>query len=471
MKKVPRYCHLPSVALQFFLWRCYKENTVQELQKLSLNCSTSLFVDREINDTKKNNQRMDFKMGHNILYNNLLISKRRRSYPFYLYFILTVNFDENAWYGSFFYLCDETLYFPLSEEQEENLCTVVNNGSDDKWRTARSVGAYDRGIQAFEIEITHDSKSSNTWRICVGCVPVNFSSTCERIWVGSQSSWAYIGGTGGKCFNSGQSTAYGEQFTTGDIISVVMDFDNQKLEFFKNGDSQGIAFDGFKGPVFAAVSVTAENACLRFRNCNKERVKELVGQGINKREKLQALMQTCGNAWDPQKISNDMQLSNQGTIVQNTGSNDKWRACAAVIVEIFTFLFYFIQCTYYYFLDWGGDHFLAISIWPSIFRSENLGMSVNNKYMENLCRRGKCHHSGKSTAFGTKFEVGDRIGVLMDFDNHTLEFFRNDKPQGEAFNDLYGPVFAAVSSTGEGAQVELLPNAEQNKVEELFLFR
>jgi len=68
------------------------------------------------------------------------------------------------------------------------------------------------------------------------------------------------------------------------------------------------------------------------------------------------------------------------------------------------------------------------------------------------------------------FAPKDRIGVLMDFDNHTLEFYKNDKSLGEAFNNLYGPVFAAVSIAGNHYKVRFRPQAEAEKMDTLFLF-
>ena len=71
-------------------------------------------------------------------------------------------------------------------------------------------------------------------------------------------------GTGGKCYNSGQSTAYGERYTTGDKITVIMNFEAGCLEFFKNDEPQGIAYDGLNVHVWGAVSMTASDACVRF---------------------------------------------------------------------------------------------------------------------------------------------------------------------------------------------------------------
>jgi len=58
----------------------------------------------------------------------------------------------------------------------------------------------------------------------------------------------------------------------------------------------------------------------------------------------------------------------------------------------------------------------------------------------------------------------------MDFDNRTLEFYKNGKSCGEAFNDLTGPVFAACIITGTGTQVRLDGQVESEKAPELVLY-
>jgi len=44
-----------------------------------------------------------------------------------------------------------------------------------------------------------------------------------------------------------------------------MNFDAGTIEFAKNGESQGIAFNNLVGPVFAACSMTATGASCRLK--------------------------------------------------------------------------------------------------------------------------------------------------------------------------------------------------------------
>lgn len=56
---------------------------------------------------------------------------------------------------------------------------------------------------------------------------------------------------------NGTSVAYGAPYSTGDIISVLLDLDNGTIEFWKNGVSQGVAFTNVKslGDVYPAVTL------------------------------------------------------------------------------------------------------------------------------------------------------------------------------------------------------------------------
>jgi len=71
----------------------------------------------------------------------------------------------------------------------------------------------------------------------------------------SSSGWGYF--TNGYFYNNASSTAYGNSYTTGDIIGVAMDLDNAKLYFSKNGTFQnsGDPTSGATGT--GAISITS----------------------------------------------------------------------------------------------------------------------------------------------------------------------------------------------------------------------
>ena len=87
---------------------------------------------------------------------------------------------------------------------------------------------------------------------------------CEQTHAGSNNlngakAYSYYGVTGYKQGSpSAVDSAYGATYTFGDVVGVAFDSDNNTLEFFKNGISQGVAFTSFPNypyyPAFSAGS-------------------------------------------------------------------------------------------------------------------------------------------------------------------------------------------------------------------------
>ena len=119
---------------------------------------------------------------------------------------------------------------------------------------------------------------------------------------------------------------------------------------------------------------------------------------------------------------------------------------------------------------------LCIGVVPKSFKfnhsKHKLWIGAQNSWGLIIGNGHKCYNSNKSTTFtNEQFKINDKIGVLMDFDNHTLEFYKNDKCLGEAFNNLYGPVYAAVSIANNfKCKIGFRPQAEKEKMDQYFLF-
>ena len=143
--------------------------------------------------------------------------------------------------------------------------TVTNKGSGDRWEGIVSQAVFSAGKHSFEINIIADMKTSNTWKMVIGCVPVNFDPR-KTGWIGSQGSWGYIAGTGGKCRDVPKSVAYGKKYGNNDVIKCEVDSNKGTIEFYRNGKSQGTAFKNLKGPVKPAVSLTGKGTTLRISN-------------------------------------------------------------------------------------------------------------------------------------------------------------------------------------------------------------
>ena len=87
--------------------------------------------------------------------------------------------------------------------------------------------------------------------------------------------YSYISSTGNK-FNNNSSTAYGNTYTTGDVIGVALDMDNGKVWFSKNGTFQASgnpaagtnqAFSGLSGSFSPAIN--ARNNSIVNLNCGQ----------------------------------------------------------------------------------------------------------------------------------------------------------------------------------------------------------
>jgi len=70
------------------------------------------------------------------------------------------------------------------------------------------------------------------------------------------SSWGYL--SNGQKYNAGIAQAYGDRYSDGDVITIELEFGSKQITFYKNGKSQGVAFQNLSGPVFPAVSSHAE---------------------------------------------------------------------------------------------------------------------------------------------------------------------------------------------------------------------
>jgi hypothetical protein len=79
-------------------------------------------------------------------------------------------------------------------------------------------------------------------------------------------------------------------------------------------------------------------------------------------------------------------------------------------------------------------------------------------YDGSLCGNGKdCFANGAGS-----YNLGDRVGMLVDLDNGSLRFFKNGVQHGPGYaaGSVTGPVVAAVQMYEKAQSVRLLPNAE-----------
>ena len=87
----------------------------------------------------------------------------------------------------------------------------------------------------------------------VDCVAgIANSSASLTVYLGSDANgWGYIGSNGNK-LNNATSAAYGSAYSSANVIGVYLDMDAGTLEFLRGNVSQGIAYTGLTGTIFAA---------------------------------------------------------------------------------------------------------------------------------------------------------------------------------------------------------------------------
>ena len=118
------------------------------------------------------------------------------------------------------------------------------------WYTARSTISKSSGKWYWEYTCT----SGPNYLLGIGTASAPTSNGSIVGVSGGAVSWGYNGG--GSKFHNGGATAYGAGFNAGDVIGVALDKDADTITFYKNGVSQGIAFNsGLTADMFAMASV------------------------------------------------------------------------------------------------------------------------------------------------------------------------------------------------------------------------
>ena len=110
---------------------------------------------------------------------------------------------------------------------------------------ARSTIGKSSGKWYWEINVTTAGSSTV-------CGIVNSSATQNYVG-GDVNGWGY-GNVGPYSYHSGSFVSYGSTYTTGDVIGVALDMGAGTIIFYKNNVSQGTAFTGLSGTMYAAVT-------------------------------------------------------------------------------------------------------------------------------------------------------------------------------------------------------------------------
>jgi len=144
-------------------------------------------------------------------------------------------------------------YATLNPLQAGSQCTLSNGNLDLVWsgssgHAAGSTIAVSSG--KWYVEFTVGAK-----RGLIGIIPSTYTGALN-IWPGNSAygsdSYGYYG-DGGNLYNNSSNSAYGDSWTTNDVIGIALDLDAGNLVFYKNGSSQGTAATGLSGSYIFAI--------------------------------------------------------------------------------------------------------------------------------------------------------------------------------------------------------------------------
>jgi len=102
-----------------------------------------------------------------------------------------------------------------------------------------------------------------------------------------------------------------------------------------------------------------------------------------------------------------------------------------------------------------GFH-VVIGIVPACFNYLHTYLTSNGGWCY-LADGRKAYNCGNCVVYGMRYAQGERVGVLVDLNKHTVSFYLNGVSQGVAFTNVFGPVFPGVSMLTGGQRVILIP--------------
>lgn len=124
---------------------------------------------------------------------------------------------------------------------------TASYAGDDSWSTLLGTQPFSSGVTSWEIRIAQSSTAYIFVGVAAGIADLNtFLGGCSNGWgfIGEQALY----------HNREKVKVYGESFSAGDVIGVILDLNQGTLSFLRNGKLLGVAFDKIYGELFPAVA-------------------------------------------------------------------------------------------------------------------------------------------------------------------------------------------------------------------------
>lgn len=131
-----------------------------------------------------------------------------------------------------------------------NLTASHDAGNAGAWEGVRSTIGKTSGKWYWELTFAGQPRMSAV---------ANTSASLTNFFGGDANGWGYYGGDGQK-YTGGTGSAYGSTYVVGDVIGVALNMDAGTVTFYKNGVSQGQAFSGLTGTIYAGGTTDTSSA-------------------------------------------------------------------------------------------------------------------------------------------------------------------------------------------------------------------
>jgi len=155
---------------------------------------------------------------------------------------------------------------------------------------------------------------------------------------------------------------------------------------------------------------------------------------------------TATFTWDPSKKHDGLTISNDGLTITSTGT--QWKSCAGDTAFSEGVHQWQVTLTSY---DTSNTYNVAIGVIPTSYSQWQAttlcGYGTTPGWVF-VTGQGRLSHQGNNytlTPYGAACRQGDVIGVSLDLDQHSLEFFYNGVSMGTAFTTIQGPVYPVIS--------------------------
>ena len=139
--------------------------------------------------------------------------------------------------------------------------TAVENNCSNSWSTIYGEIPVSSGTKEWEVTVNAISAGGWTFNITLGIVNTRnnkdtYSTNKTPGSGGTSGALGYVYANDGRTETNVVFKSYGASYTAGDVIKISVDMDAGEITFYKNGDSQGVAYTGIAaGTYYLAATI------------------------------------------------------------------------------------------------------------------------------------------------------------------------------------------------------------------------